>query len=89
MTITDFENAPEVVTELTDEFSCPTVFEPNRNTPGNVMEDVRMLWADRELGNDSSYAGFDVDDDDAYQYPHLNAYLKTFGITTCLVHFWW
>lgn len=87
----DFENAPMVTKKLTDEFSCPTVFEPNRNTPNNVMDDVRLFWADYE-GHNGSYVPFDLENqyiDNSSAFPHLYEYLKSFGVTECLIHYDW
>ena len=78
---------------LTKEFSCPTVFSPNSSTPEDVVNDVRVLWADSELGNDHVYVWFILDgndyEDNLESYPALTKHLSSFGIQECLIHWTW
>jgi hypothetical protein len=68
--------------------------------PEDVVEDVRRLWRNRELGNDDFYASWDADDfyttedpDDKfrheYKYPAIAKYLRDNDVEECLIHYWW
>lgn len=58
------------------------------NLPEDVLEEVRQMWRDWELGNDYYYAKFYVDEYED-SYPLIAEYLRSRGIDKCLVHFWW
>lgn len=58
------------------------------NLPIELMEDVRRLWTDRELGNDVYYTPFHVLENEE-EYPLIAEYLKSRNIEECLVHYWW
>ncbi len=56
--------------------------------PVEVEEEVKKMWGDFGLGNDRFY--FDWGDAEvASRYPIINEYLKSKGVTKCLIHWWW
>lgn len=58
------------------------------NCPEDVKTQVRDLWAIAELGNDNYYYQWNSDSD-GEDYPVIDAYLKSKGVLTCLIHWWW
>ena len=58
------------------------------NCPIEVVAEVIMLWYDYEAGNDHCYLGWDGEEMEE-DYPIINAYLASRGITKCLIHWWW
>lgn len=67
-----------------------TVFEVQwSNCPVEVQDEVRELWRDREYGNDHYYAKWDSDGELCDRYPIIAEYLKSKGVTNCLIHWWW
>jgi len=65
------------------------------NCPVEVADEVKRLWKeDDRLGNDAYYYSWESDetdgeDSDINRYPIIAAYLKSQGITECLIHWWW
>ncbi len=59
------------------------------NCPVEVEAEVKQIWRDAELGNDVYIYKWDGDDIDPESYPIVAAYLKSRGITKCLIHWWW
>jgi hypothetical protein len=59
------------------------------NCPVEVEEEVKKLWRDNELGNDQYIYKWDGGDSDPETYPIIGDYLKSRGITECLIHWWW
>lgn len=67
------------------------------NLSEEVVDDVRKLWENMELGNDVCYVRWDEQDfhdtdteeDEQYRYPALAEYLRSRGIEKCLIHYWW
>ena len=61
--------------------------------PQEVIDEVREIWKDRarNLINDNSYMSIEEDWDEEFgEYmPALRDYLRSNGITNCLVHWWW
>lgn len=60
--------------------------------PEPVVEDVKKLWAAFELGNDDSYATFNVEEAPDYYggpYDNLVAYMKENNLREALIHYWW
>lgn len=72
--------------------------------PEEVVNEVRELWRDRELGNDYYYYTWSEDDfhdaeseeddedfsSDWSTYPVLAKWLRDNGVEAgCLIHFWW
>jgi hypothetical protein len=73
-----------------DPIFTATIFEVpayDSGVPDEVVDEVRRLWSDLELGNDHSYWAFDGEDWD--YYPLIREYLQSRGINTCLIHYWW
>lgn len=74
-----------------------TVFEVQwSDCPVEVENEVRELWIEQELGNDFFYYPWDSKDESddgngtlAEQYPIIAEYLKSKGVTECLIHWWW
>ena len=66
-----------------------TIFEAQwTNCPVEVEDEVKRLWTNRELGNDKYYTQWD-DEKDSEDYPIIAEYLRSRGITKCLIHWWW
>lgn len=68
------------------------------NLDEEIVDEVRDLWRERELGNDYSYLPFNVADEEydqeneewgVFKTPKLIEYLKSRGIEDILIHFWW
>ena len=61
--------------------------------PQDVIDEVREIWKDRarNLINDNSYMNIEEDWDLEFgdEHPNLRDYLRSKGITNCLVHWWW
>lgn len=79
-----------MVYEEEDHFFTATVFEVpahDSGVPNEVVDEVRRLWSDLELGNDTHYWAFDGEDWN--EYPLIRLYLQSRGINTCLIHYWW
>ena len=71
-----------------------TIFEVQwTNCPVEVEKEVKQLWSDRELGNDNSYASWDMEETNAEsenRYPLIQAFLESKGVTgSILIHWWW
>lgn len=58
------------------------------NCPVEVEDQVRTLWTDAELGNDTSYYSWNSESD-GESYPVIDEYLKSRGVEKCLIHWWW
>lgn len=60
------------------------------NCPVEVEEEVKSMWrSDDRLYNDVSYYNWDSDEGDGENYPLIDEYLKSRGVTKCLIHWWW
>lgn len=71
-----------------DPIFTATIFDVQwSNTPEPVVEEVKQLWQDLELGNDTHYWAWDGEEWD--DYPLIREYLQSRGINTCLIHYWW
>ena len=61
--------------------------------PQVVIDEVAEVWRDRarNLINDNSYMNIEEDWDLEFgdDMPALRDYLRSKGITNCLVHWWW
>lgn len=57
------------------------------NLDEEIVDEVREFWRNNELGNDYYYVTIDIHDDE--DLPLTTEYLKSRGIETCLMHFWW
>jgi len=69
-----------------------TVFNAQwTDCPVEVEKEVKKLWRDNELGNDTEYYHWDgsEDEEDHENYPIIHEYLKSKGVTKCLIHWWW
>ena len=67
-----------------------TIFEVQwSNCPIEVEKEVKRLWQDNELGNDHYYFAWNSDEENNDNYPIIDEYLKSKGITECLIHWWW
>ncbi len=69
-----------------------TVFEVQwSNCPVEVVEEVKRLWQDYELGNDYCYFAWNSEEDNENpcSYPIIDEFLKSKSITNCLIHYWW
>lgn len=76
-----------------------TIFDVQwSNCPVEVEEEVKRLWLDMELHNNVCYYSwsgwikndeYDGPSEDAEAYPIIAEYLKTRGVTECLIHWWW
>ena len=83
-----------------------TVFNAQwTDCPIEVENEVKRMWGDHELGNDSHYDKWDRDADHytltpdgeisdvdstfALVYPLIDEYLMSHGISKCLIHWWW
>ena len=63
-------------------------------TDHNILNDMRKLWEDMELGNDWCYVEFSGDEQQSELYPHLSEYLRKGNFyddpnTKVMVHYWW
>lgn len=80
-----------------------TVFNAQwTDCPVEVEDEVKKLWHWQEFGNDNYYYSWDTnseywgeeDIDGSSQtvgeaFPLIDEYLKSKGITKCLIHWWW
>lgn len=74
-----------------------TIFEAQwSDCPVEVEEEVKQLWRDNELGNDTCYYNWNIENenesdgaDGKIKYPLIRAYLKSKKIKKCLIHWWW
>src|SRR4051812_38994575 len=74
---------------FTPAFSQETVFNAQwTDCPFEVEEEVQKLWQNREYGNDNYYHNWSSVDD-GKRHPVIDEYLKSKGITKCLIHWWW
>jgi hypothetical protein len=77
------------MTEKTDGIRTVILFDVNHvNCPRDVYDEVERIWLDYELGNDTSYYNWTSDHSSSY-YPIVDAYLKSLGITECLIRYSW
>lgn len=77
------------ISEVNDCIQSVTLFDVQwSNCPVEVEKEVIRLWQDRELDNDHCYFKWGHKDD-ANEYPIIDEYLKSRGITKCLIHWWW
>lgn len=77
---------------MTDCIQQKTILEATwTDIPDDVRNEIGQIWDDYELGNDHYYWQFDVAecDEEWNEYPALNNYLTSRGITECLLHYWW
>ena len=58
------------------------------NCPVEVEAEVKQLWRDFGLGNDYYYVHWNTLDY-GEEYPIIDEYLKSRGVTECLIHWWW
>lgn len=66
-----------------------TIFEVQwTNCPVEVAEEVKKLWRDNEFGNDHYYASWNSEEM-SEDYPIITEFLKSQGVTKCLIHYWW
>lgn len=71
-----------------DPITLQVIFEAQEtNTPNEVSDEVRKLWRNMEFGNDDFYYSWNIEDAD--DYPVIDAFLRSRGITECLIHWWW
>ena len=64
------------------------VFLANCVHDKKVHDEVGKLWADWELTNDVCYFSWNAEDY-ARDYPLIDGFLKSRGVTKCLIHLWW
>lgn len=76
---------------MKDPFSTKIVLETTRNNdfPEECMSEVRRIWEEFELGNDTHYLTITQDSLEEGGYPKLFLLLKQWNIEKCLLHFWW
>lgn len=66
-----------------------TIFEVQwSECPVEVEADVIKLWNDFRAGNDHWYLPWNSEED-GENYPLIDEYLKSKGVTQCLIHWWW
>lgn len=72
-----------------DPISQQTVFEAQwTRTPEDVYVQVRDMWHQYEYGNDYYYMSWDSEEN-GEEWPIIDAFLKSRGVTKCLIHWWW
>lgn len=63
------------------------IFSEDRSTPGGVKEELELMQADYELGNDSYLNWYE--DSMADSYPETAKYFKDNDIVDYLIRFSW
>jgi hypothetical protein len=64
-----------------------TVIEDG-DTSSDIDDEIRKIWEDNELGNDSAY--YRWWDEDVETYPALAKYIEDNNITgKILIRYWW
>lgn len=65
----------------------------DRDVPAPVLNEMRDMWAEKELGNDDYYVPVTVAElEEEDEYPVIQTYLITQGVSrdqVVLIHFWW
>lgn len=61
-----------------------------KGVPKEVVDEMRKLWRDRDLGNDYCYYPWFPEDDDE-KYPLIAKYIRDNqeDEENILIHFWW
>jgi hypothetical protein len=59
-----------------------------------IYEEVRELWALAELGNDTDYYRYDVEEEEkdwgkSVELPNLHQFIKDSGYPVVMLHWWW
>jgi hypothetical protein len=85
-----FDNWREkVITNPNPAIKQVTVFDVQwSDCPVEVEAEVKQLWRDNELSNDNSYYSWN-EKEDSETYPIIAEYLKSKGVTDCLINWWW
>lgn len=63
----------------------------DKDLPPAVLEEMRLLWREQELGNDVYYFSWYADKELETKWPALSEYVKN-TITPgyqVLIHYWW
>lgn len=58
------------------------------NCPVEIEEEVKKLWREHDYGNDNYFHEWDSAED-GYDYPEIDEFLLSKGITRCWIHWWW
>ncbi len=66
-----------------------TVFEVQwSDCPVEVEAEVKQMWENYDAGNDHWYLAWESEEM-SEDYPLIDEYLKSKGVTECLIHWWW